>query len=71
MMDKTAAFIMQELYENYRLWAVNSHTVHFCCDIFVILIMGTQVNVEEFLSLLIVIEDKDFSRVPTGWRNSS
>lgn len=71
MVAKTASFIIQEVYDNYRLWALSPHTIRFARELDLKPVLGNQANVEEFLSLLRVIETTDFGSLPTSWRNRS
>ena len=68
MVAKTAAFILQEVYDNFRLWAVSPHTISFSRELDLVPILGNRENVDEYLHLLRVVERTDFAQLPPTWR---
>lgn len=55
MVAKNEPFHIQEVFENFRLWAVSPHTISFCREIDLVPILGDQENMDEDLGLLSVI----------------
>lgn len=71
MVANTEALLIQEVYQNYCLWHVSPQTVRLFRELDLIPVMGNQVNVDEFLSLVKVNEDTDLALLPSEWRNIS
>ena len=68
MICKTAAYILQDVYDSYRLWALSAVTIRCCRELNLVPVLGNQKNVDEFLSLLDVIESTTFTDLPATWR---
>lgn len=68
MVTKTADFLIQEVYDKFRLWAVSPQTISFSRELNLVPVIGNQVNVDEYLVLLRVIERTDFSQILSTWR---
>lgn len=68
MVIKTAAFLLFEVYDNFRLWALSPHTIEFIRTLDLDSALGSRSNATEILRLCTVIENKDYTRLPTEWR---
>ena len=66
---KTAAFILFDVYDSLRLWALSPRTISFCRELDLVPVLGNDANVQEFHDLLRVIEATDYTRYPTSQRN--
>jgi len=68
---KTAAFIMLDAYDNYRLWNVSQRMIGFLRKLNLVPILGNQVNVDEFYYMLDLVEQTNFRRLPRHWRSNA
>lgn len=68
---KTASFILQGVYDRYRLWAMSPDLITFMRALDLKPIFGNTANVEELLGYLRVIEETDFTVLPKMWRQLS
>lgn len=64
MVANTAAFIFQEVYENFCLWSSSKETISFCIHLNLLLVLSEMENVDEYLYLFRVSEVMDLSRLP-------
>lgn len=64
---KVACFLIQEVYDHYRLWALSAKMIENIRALDLIIPLGSQHNVDEVRRLLTVIENTDFSRYPSSW----
>lgn len=64
MVVKTAAFVLKEAYDQYRLWALSPRTVRFSRELNLLPVLGFHANVNEYLCQLRVIEATDFTVLP-------
>lgn len=55
MVVKTATFILQEVYDQYWLWALSPHTARFSRELDLLPVVGSEVNIDEYLDLVRVI----------------
>lgn len=69
MVAKTDPIILQETYDNYRLWAVSSHTIRFSRELVFFPVLGKQANVEEFPGMLVVIYRTNVAILSPTWRS--
>lgn len=65
---KTATFILQEVYDNYRLWALSADSIRCLRELDLSTVLGHQDNVDELHRLLDVIESTNFAELPSTWR---
>jgi len=68
---KTAAVIMMDAYDNYRLWIVSERMCGFLKKLNMKPILGSDANVTEFASMLELIEATNFRRLPSSWRSNA
>ncbi|MEM9094860.1 MAG: hypothetical protein AAGC62_07800, partial [Pseudomonadota bacterium] len=65
---KTAAFILFEAYDNFKLWWLSSRLIEGIRRLPLAEILGNQANANELRRLLDVIESTDFAELPPSWR---
>lgn len=65
---KVASFILQDVYDNYRLWALSSDTIRCLRGLDLVGVLGNQENVDELHRLLDVIDSTNFNQLPESWR---
>lgn len=65
---RVAVFLLQEVYDTYRVWAISPTLIGFIRKLDTSVPLGCGTNVEELRSLLDVIENTDFRRLPVAWR---
>ena len=66
---KTAAFLLFEAYDNFKLWAIPQVLIDGIRRLPLARVLGNQANADELLRLLLVIESTDFEELPNGWRS--
>ena len=64
---KTAAFILFEVYDSYRLWALSGVMIANIRALDLPRVLGSRANADELERLLRVIERTDFSKLPNNW----
>lgn len=66
---KTAAFILMEVYDNFRLWSLSPDMIGAIRSLDLTRALGCVENVRECLALLDVIEGTNYEALPSSWRN--
>ena len=65
---KTACYILQEVYDHYRLWSLSKAMLAAIDRLDLRVVLGSQHNVDELVRLLDVIRSTDFNAVSSSWQ---
>lgn len=61
--DKIAAFIMMDAYDQYRLWDLSEDSIGFIGELDLLSILGNAENVTDLLQFVVIIEFTEWERV--------
>lgn len=64
---ETVALVMQETYEQYQMWPLSLLAVRFSRALDLVSVLGSQVNVNEYVDLVKVIESTCFAALMMAW----
>lgn len=67
MAAKTAAFVLFDAYDQFRLWALSSLMIEHIRALNLVAVLGNGQNADELLEFLLKIEATDFAALPSSW----
>ena len=68
MAAKTASFVLQDAYHNFRLWTLSRDCISGIRAMDLPRILGNQTNADELEKFLVIIERTNFVSLPSEWR---
>lgn len=67
MAAKTAAFVLFDAYDQFRLWALSSLMIEHIRALDLVAVLGNRQNADELLEFLLKIEATNFASLPSSW----